>query len=31
MGAAARTSVEAFTWDRVADETMAVYREIIDA
>jgi UDP-glucose:(heptosyl)LPS alpha-1,3-glucosyltransferase len=28
MGAAARISVEDYTWDRVAEETMAVYREI---
>lgn len=29
MGAAARTRVEDFTWDRVAEETMAVYREVV--
>lgn len=31
MGAAARTAVEAHTWDRTAVETMAVYREVIAA
>jgi len=29
MGAAARAAVEARTWDRVAAETMAVYREVL--
>lgn len=29
MGAAARAAVEAYTWDRTAAETMAVYREVI--
>jgi UDP-glucose:(heptosyl)LPS alpha-1,3-glucosyltransferase len=29
MGQAARAAVERLTWDRVADETMAVYREVI--
>jgi UDP-glucose:(heptosyl)LPS alpha-1,3-glucosyltransferase len=28
MGAAARSGIEAYTWDRVADETLAVYREV---
>jgi UDP-glucose:(heptosyl)LPS alpha-1,3-glucosyltransferase len=28
VGSAARTAIAAYTWDRVADETMAVYREI---
>jgi UDP-glucose:(heptosyl)LPS alpha-1,3-glucosyltransferase len=31
MGAAARATVEQYTWDRVATETMAVYREIAGA
>lgn len=29
MGIAARAAVENRTWDRVADETMAVYREVL--
>jgi UDP-glucose:(heptosyl)LPS alpha-1,3-glucosyltransferase len=29
MGAAARAAVEAYTWDRAADQTMAVYREVL--
>ena len=29
MGVAARAAVEHRTWDRVADETMAVYREVL--
>lgn len=29
MGAAARAAVEAYTWDRTAAETMAVYREVL--
>jgi UDP-glucose:(heptosyl)LPS alpha-1,3-glucosyltransferase len=29
MGAAARVAVEMHTWDRVAEETMAVYREVV--
>ncbi|MDB5311170.1 MAG: hypothetical protein JWO38_5372 [Gemmataceae bacterium] len=29
MGAAARAAVEAYTWDRVAEQTMAVYREVL--
>ena len=29
MGAAARSKIEAYTWDRVAHETMAVYREAL--
>ena len=29
MGEAARQRIEAYTWDRVADETMAVYREVV--
>ena len=28
MGAAARSKIEAYTWDRVAEQTMAVYREV---
>ena len=28
MGAAARAAIEAYTWDRVAEQTMAVYREV---
>lgn len=31
MGAAARAAVEQYTWDRVAQETLAVYREIAGA
>lgn len=31
MGAAARATIESFTWDRVAIETMAVYREVLVA
>ena len=30
MGAAARTRVEELTWDRVAEETLAVYREVVE-
>jgi UDP-glucose:(heptosyl)LPS alpha-1,3-glucosyltransferase len=29
MGAAARSRIEAYTWDRVADETLDIYREIL--
>jgi UDP-glucose:(heptosyl)LPS alpha-1,3-glucosyltransferase len=29
MGGAARAAIERFTWDRVAEETMGVYREIL--
>jgi UDP-glucose:(heptosyl)LPS alpha-1,3-glucosyltransferase len=29
MGRAARSAVETLTWDRVAEETMAVYREVL--
>jgi glycosyltransferase involved in cell wall biosynthesis len=29
MGAAARAAVEGYTWDRVAEQTMAVYREVV--
>jgi len=29
MGAAARAAIEAYTWDRVAEQTLAVYREAI--
>ncbi len=29
MGRAARATIEAYTWDRVATETLAVYREIV--
>jgi UDP-glucose:(heptosyl)LPS alpha-1,3-glucosyltransferase len=29
MGAAARSRIESYTWDRAADETMAVYREAL--
>lgn len=29
MGAAARSKIEAYTWDRVADETMAIYWEAL--
>jgi UDP-glucose:(heptosyl)LPS alpha-1,3-glucosyltransferase len=29
MGAAARAAVEAYTWDRTAAETMAVYQEVV--
>jgi UDP-glucose:(heptosyl)LPS alpha-1,3-glucosyltransferase len=29
MGAAARAAIEAYTWDRTADETLSVYRELI--
>jgi glycosyltransferase involved in cell wall biosynthesis len=29
MGAAARVAVEPLTWDRVAEQTMAVYREVL--
>jgi UDP-glucose:(heptosyl)LPS alpha-1,3-glucosyltransferase len=29
MGAAARAAVEAYTWDRTAAETMAVFREVV--
>jgi UDP-glucose:(heptosyl)LPS alpha-1,3-glucosyltransferase len=29
MGAAARSKIEGYTWDRVAEETLAVYRETI--
>jgi len=28
MGAAARSKIEAYTWDRAADQTMAVYRDV---
>ena len=28
MGSAARSKIEAYTWDRTAEETMAVYREV---
>jgi UDP-glucose:(heptosyl)LPS alpha-1,3-glucosyltransferase len=28
MGAAARSKIEAYTWDRAAEQTMAVYREV---
>jgi UDP-glucose:(heptosyl)LPS alpha-1,3-glucosyltransferase len=28
MGTAARSRIEAYTWDRVAEETMGVYREV---
>jgi UDP-glucose:(heptosyl)LPS alpha-1,3-glucosyltransferase len=31
MGAAARRTAERYTWDRVADETMAVYRRSVAA
>ncbi len=27
MGVAARSKIEAYTWDRAAEQTMAVYRE----
>jgi UDP-glucose:(heptosyl)LPS alpha-1,3-glucosyltransferase len=30
MGAAARQTIEPFSWDRAADETMAVYREVLE-
>jgi glycosyltransferase involved in cell wall biosynthesis len=29
MGTAARRTAEQYTWDRVADETMAVYRQLL--
>ena len=29
IGAAARAAIEAYTWDRVAEQTMAVYRETV--
>jgi UDP-glucose:(heptosyl)LPS alpha-1,3-glucosyltransferase len=29
VGAAARSKIEAYTWDRVAEQTLAVYRETI--
>jgi UDP-glucose:(heptosyl)LPS alpha-1,3-glucosyltransferase len=29
MGAAARSSIEAYTWDRAAEQTLAVYRETV--
>jgi UDP-glucose:(heptosyl)LPS alpha-1,3-glucosyltransferase len=29
MGAAARIAIEAYTWDRAAEQTMAVYREMV--
>jgi UDP-glucose:(heptosyl)LPS alpha-1,3-glucosyltransferase len=30
MGNAARKKIEAYTWDSVAEQTMAIYREIVD-
>jgi UDP-glucose:(heptosyl)LPS alpha-1,3-glucosyltransferase len=30
MGAAARAAVERYTWDRAAEQTMAVYREVVE-
>jgi UDP-glucose:(heptosyl)LPS alpha-1,3-glucosyltransferase len=30
MGAAARSKIEAYTWDRVAEETLTVYREALE-
>ena len=30
MGAAARSAIEAYTWDRAAEQTMAVYREVAE-
>jgi UDP-glucose:(heptosyl)LPS alpha-1,3-glucosyltransferase len=29
MGGAARARIEAYTWDRVAEETLSVYREVL--
>lgn len=29
MGSAARSAVESYTWDRTAEETLAVYREVL--
>jgi hypothetical protein len=29
MGAAARSKIEAYTWDRAAEQTLAVYRETV--
>jgi glycosyltransferase involved in cell wall biosynthesis len=29
MGEAARSAIEAYTWDRTAEETLAVYREVL--
>jgi UDP-glucose:(heptosyl)LPS alpha-1,3-glucosyltransferase len=29
LGAAARSTIEAYTWDRTAEETLAVYREVV--
>jgi hypothetical protein len=29
MGAAARRAIERHTWDRTAEQTMAVYREVV--
>jgi glycosyltransferase involved in cell wall biosynthesis len=29
LGTAARARIEPFTWDRAADETMSVYREVL--
>ena len=31
MGAAARSRIEAYTWDRTAEQTLAVYREVVAA
>ncbi len=29
MGSAARSTIEKYTWDRAADETLAVYEEVV--